>query len=120
VHRWDLPLWPGANSPKLGWGLWNYLAATYVVEFTIYVVGMAIYLRATRARDGIGRWGFGAYAALLLVIYAMGNGFMPQSDRAVAWSALGIWLLVPLAWWVDKHRMSVQPVGLTPERPSTF
>ena len=120
VHRWDLPLWPGANSTKLGWGLWNYLAATYVVEFTIYAVGMAIYLRATRARDGIGRWGLGAYAALLLVIYAMSNGFIPPSDRAVAWSALGIWLLVPLAWWVDRHRMSVQPVGLTPERPSTF
>ncbi|HEX9607273.1 MAG TPA: hypothetical protein VF962_08590, partial [Gemmatimonadaceae bacterium] len=33
MHRPDLPLWPSASSPKVGWGLWNSIPATYVIEF---------------------------------------------------------------------------------------
>jgi len=120
MHQPDLPLWPGANSPEFGWGLWNSVAATYVIELTIYAVGVALYLRATLARDRIGRWGFWAYAVVLPVMFVMSNGAPPPSERALAWTALGIWLFVPWAWWIDKHRMSVKPVDLTPKRPSTF
>jgi hypothetical protein len=28
MHVRDLPLWPGASSPKVGWGLWHSIAAT--------------------------------------------------------------------------------------------
>jgi hypothetical protein len=37
MHLRDLPIWPGASSPKLGWGWWHSVAITYVTEFTIYV-----------------------------------------------------------------------------------
>ena len=30
MHRADLPLWPGASSPKVGWGLWDSIPVTYV------------------------------------------------------------------------------------------
>ncbi|HMI47927.1 MAG TPA: hypothetical protein VK481_04590 [Gemmatimonadaceae bacterium] len=104
VHGMDLPIWPGASSPKVGWGLWNYVPLTYLVEFTIYVAGAFIYARSTRPRNAVGKWGFWAYALILPIIYVMSNGPPPSSERALAWTALLLWLFVPWAWWVDKHR----------------
>jgi hypothetical protein len=106
MHRPDLPLWPGASSPKVGWGLWNFAAITYLIEFAIYAAGISLYRIATRARDRIGSWGFWIYALVLPVLYVMSNGAPPPNERVLAWSALGIWLFVPWAWWVDKHRVS--------------
>jgi len=119
MHRADLPLWPGASSPKVGWGLWNSIPATYVIEFAIYAIGIALYLRATRARDRIGSWGLWAYILVLAILYIMSNGSPPPSERALAWSALGIWLFVPWAWWVDKHREYVGNISIPIERPTT-
>jgi hypothetical protein len=107
MHRRDLPLWPDANSPKFGWGLWNSVAATYVIEFAVYAIGIGIYLRATRALDKIGSWGLWVYVVVLALIFVSSNGAPPPSERALAWTALGIWLFVPWAWWVDKHRAPV-------------
>ena len=104
MHRPDLPLWPGVSSPKVGWGLWASVAATYVIEFAIFAAGISTYVRATRARDRIGRWGLWVYILVLAILYVMSNGSPPPSERPLAWTALGIWLFVPWAWWVDKHR----------------
>jgi membrane-bound metal-dependent hydrolase YbcI (DUF457 family) len=117
MHRPDLPLWPGASSPKVGWGLWNSITATYVIEFAIYAIGIALYLRATRARDRIGSWGLWAYILVLAIL--LSNGPAPN-ERTLAWSALGIWLFVPWAWWVDKHREYVGRISIPIERPTTF
>jgi len=120
MHRADLPLWPGASSPIVGWGLWNSIPATYVIEFAIYAIGIALYLRATRAKDRVGSWGLWAYILVLAILYVMSNGSPPPSERALAWSALGIWLFVPWAWWVDKHREYVGRISIPIERPTTF
>lgn len=108
VHRPDLPLWPGANSPKVGLGLWNSVLATFVIEFAIYAIGIAIYLRATRALDRIGSWGLWAYILTLAVVFLASNGAPPPNERVLAWTTLGIWLFVPWALWVDMHRMPVR------------
>jgi hypothetical protein len=104
MHRADLPLWPGGSSPKLGWGLWDSVALTYIIEFSIYLLGVFIYARATRPRDRIGRWGFWAYVVVLAILYVTSNGPPPPSVKALAWTTLGVWLFVPWAWWVDRHR----------------
>jgi hypothetical protein len=119
MHRADLPLWPGASSPKVGWGLWNSIPVTYVIEFAIYVIGIAVYLRATRARDRIGSWGLWAYILVLAILFVTSNGSPPPSERALAWTASGIWLFVPWAWWVDKHRDYVGRLRIPIERPTT-
>lgn len=104
MHRPDLPLWPGSRV-MLGFGLWNSIAATVVIELAIFIGGLALYSRGTRARDGVGRWGLWIMVALLAAIFLSGiRGAPPPSDRVVAFAALGIWLFVPWSWWVDRHR----------------
>jgi hypothetical protein len=112
VHRPDLPLWPGPSSPKLGWGWWNVRVLAYAIEFTIYLAGISVYMRATRARDRIGNWGFWVYVTVLAILFVASNGSPPPSARALAWTALGIWLFVPWAWWIDKHRYYVGRVDV--------
>jgi hypothetical protein len=116
MHAKDLPITPW-SSTKVGWGLWNSLPATYVIEFAIYAIGIAIYLRATRARDKIGVWGLWVYVSVLAAIFLSGNTTPPPSERALALTTLFIWLFVPWAHWVDKHRYTV--VRTVTTEPST-
>jgi hypothetical protein len=110
VHARDLPLWPGASSPKVGMGFWNIVPLTWILELTIYAAGISFYVRFTRALDRIGSWGFWSYVVVLLLIFMFSNAPLP-SERALAWSALLLWLFVPWAWWVDRHRAAIEPSG---------
>jgi LexA-binding, inner membrane-associated putative hydrolase len=103
THLPDLPLYPG--GPRVGLGLWRSFYGTMVVEAVIFVVGLAIYARATRATDQTGRWGLVGFFILLAVLYvANAYGPPPTSAPAVAWGALGGWLVPLFGWWVDRHR----------------
>jgi membrane-bound metal-dependent hydrolase YbcI (DUF457 family) len=103
THRPDLPLWPG--GPKVGLGLWNFPAATIVVESLLFIGGLALYVRATRPRDRVGSLGFASFVLFLVLVY-IGNivGPPPPNVAAVAWLALSAWLLPLWAWWFDAHR----------------
>lgn len=104
VHRPDLPLWPGSRD-RVGAGLWNWPAATIVLELGMLALGLAIYLRMTRAADAKGSWGLWALIAFLL--FAFFGSFLgppPPDVPALAISALALWLLVPWGYWVDRHR----------------
>jgi hypothetical protein len=104
THRPDMPLYPG--SPKYGLGLWNSIAGTMVVELAMLAGGLWLYMRTTKARDRIGRYGFAAYVLVLLVLY-IADPFSgpPPSVQALIWSAI---VFEPLfliwAWWFDRHR----------------
>lgn len=103
VHRPDLPLWPG--SARFGLGLWHSLFATITIELALFLGGLFVYLRATRARDRIGSWALYAMMAFLLLIFFSGfSSPPPPSERAVAVVTLGLWLFVPWAHWIDRHR----------------
>jgi hypothetical protein len=103
-HRPDLPLWPG--GPRLGLGLWNSVPATLAVELVLFGAGLWLAASATRARDGLGRWGWASLVLLLLLIYAANvTSPPPPSMTAVGWAgAIGGLLFVALAAWVDRHR----------------
>lgn len=104
THRPDLPLAPG-NSPAFGLGLWNSIPATLAVEGSLFALGVAAYLRTTRARDRAGAIGLWALLAFVAVIWASGPfAPPPPGPRAVVFAGLGLWLLVPWAAWVDSHR----------------
>ena len=103
THRPDLPVYPG--GPELGYGLWNSIPWTLVVELTMYAVGLWMYLRATRARDSIGRWAFTALAAFLLVAYLANLAGAPPSVPALYITAIiASVVLMFWSWWADYHR----------------
>ena len=105
MHRADLPLWPGASSPKLGWGVWNSIAATYVIEFGIYAIGITLYLRATRARDRIGSWGGGGGRSLWgCSFFFWIRGGPPPGGAGVGGEAAGFWVFGPWGGGGDKTR----------------
>ncbi|HWC72468.1 MAG TPA: hypothetical protein VG454_00925 [Gemmatimonadales bacterium] len=104
AHRPDMPIYPG--GPQVGLGLWNSATATIVVESVMLLIGVAMYVGATRARDGIGRWGFWSLVALLAISYVASiKSPTPTDVSALAIGAIIFgWLFVLLAWWVDRHR----------------
>jgi hypothetical protein len=108
MHRPDLPLWPGSRT-LVGAGLWNNVPATIAIELALFGAGLALYVRATRARDRIGRWGLWSMVAVLALIFLGGfAGSPPPDEHTVAVVTLGLWLFVPWGWWVDRHR---EPAG---------
>lgn len=98
-HRPDMPVLP--NGPYLGFGLWNSIPATLIVELTMFVAGIAMYVRGGGA--GRRRVSFWLFITFLLVAYFVAAFGPPPPDvRTLAWSALAMWLLVPWAWWADR------------------
>jgi membrane-bound metal-dependent hydrolase YbcI (DUF457 family) len=111
THRPDMPLYP--NDSKYGLGLWNSIPGTLIVEVPLFAAGVWLYARCTRARDRIGRFGFWAYVAVLLLLY-VGDRFSgpPASMREVATSGLVATLVMLVwPWWFDRHRDPVPPLG---------
>lgn len=104
MHVPDMPL-TLTGPARLGLGVWRSLPLTLVLELVSFAAGIAIYLRTTSARDRVGRIGLYALLIFLLLIY-FGSVFgpPPPSDRAIAWSGIGMWLIIAWAAWVDRHR----------------
>lgn len=102
-HRPDLPLYPGSDA-FYGGGLWNSVAATLALEALLFTTGVVVYTKATRALDRAGSWGLRAGVALLVVFYAGSFAGPPPSAQALAIGGLTLWLLVPWAAWVERHR----------------
>jgi membrane-bound metal-dependent hydrolase YbcI (DUF457 family) len=104
THRPDMPLFPG--GPLVGLGLWNWVAGTIVTEAVLFIAGIAIYLKTTRARDRIGRYGLAGFLLVLVLSYA-GALLSPPPTNMRALAVGGIvfgWLFVAMAAWVDGHR----------------
>jgi hypothetical protein len=100
VHRPDMPVLPGREY--LGLGLWNSVPATVLAEVGVYGGGLALYLTATKAKDRVGVW---ALWTLVLFLFAVWIAGPPPPDvKSVAVAGLAMWLTVPWAYWIDRHR----------------
>jgi len=112
-HRPDLPLYPG--SQLVGLGLWNSVAGTLLIEGGLFVAGVLIYSRATRAQDKIGEYSLKTFVGLLVLIYlASLMGSPPPSVAAVEWAGVFSWLFIAWAYWIDQHRTANPPQAPPP------
>ena len=104
-HRPDVELIPGIGSP-VGMGLWNSFAGTVAVEIGLFIVGIAIYLHATKSKRMIGYVPF----ALLIVFNAfMFAGWLlgpaPKSTDGIFVMSLVAQLIgLVLAYTTDRFR----------------
>jgi hypothetical protein len=108
VHRPDLPLGPGSTR-MIGFGVWNSHAATILVEFSLFLVGLAIYVRTAKTEAGGVRASFWAGIAVLILL-AAGNMLAgpPPSARVIAWVGVAQLSFVAWAFWADRRRV-LQP-----------
>jgi hypothetical protein len=109
-HQPDLPLYPG-SSTYIGLGLWNSRFWTILIEGAIFVFGARLYARSFPARDRVGSLAYRSFIALLTLFYLLNIfGPPPPSVNAIAYSAVGLWLFVAWAYWLDRHRSAKPPI----------
>ena len=98
VHTRDLPLWD--NRYKVGFGLWNHLALSLIVEFLVFTLGGWIYVRRMPG-TGVRVTIVGVIVGLVQVWTIFG----PQgtSTSALAITALGAYIVIALAAvWIER------------------
>jgi hypothetical protein len=109
THIPDLPLTIDGTT-KVGLGLWRSLPGSLAVESLLFLAGIVIYIRTTKARDTTGRIGLWALVTFLLIGHlASINPSVPTSVEAIAWGTQTVWLYIAFGYGLDWHR---EPVGL--------
>jgi hypothetical protein len=105
VHSPDLPLYD--NTLKVGFGLWNFPVAAFLLEIIFLFGGMYLYFQATRPVVSGGRYGMVIFGlAMLLVQASVFFGPPPPSDHAVAMTALFSYTaFAGVAYWLERKRV---------------
>ena len=103
-HAPDMPLWPGASSPKLGLGLWYSIPATLIVEGAMWVAGIWLFLRTRGRWTTAAKIWFWSLVVICTAMWASGPwGPLPPSGKALGVFSLIGWLLVPWAALSDRR-----------------
>ena len=107
THRPDLPL-TFSETQKVGLGMWNNKILTLVTESLLFVAGIIIYLKSTKAANKKGSYLFWSFIILITILYIMSVfGPAPTSSSAIKYSAMGQWLFIAWGYWIDKNRTAV-------------
>lgn len=106
VHVPDLPLTP-FGATKVGMGLWHSLPLTILTEAIIFIAGVWIYVKNTRAVNGKGKWGLVALV-VFFVIAELFNMFGPPPEDSIP-ALLGSFvvlqaIVLSLAHITDRNR----------------
>ncbi len=83
THIPDMPLYP--NGPKFGLGLWNSVRWTLATETVMFVLGVWIYARATKARNTVGMWAFVGVTAFLFAGFVVNANATPPPSVTALW-----------------------------------
>jgi hypothetical protein len=106
-HRPDMPIAPGIPT-RLGFGLWNSLPATVVIEGGFWLLAIILYLRATKSQSRLGvvvLW----IGLLLITLIGLSNptqGMDPDPVRAGIGGLVVFSLFVAWAYWMDRIRVA--------------
>jgi len=113
AHRADMPLAPGIHR-YYGLGLYNSRTGMIVVEGLIWLMGIALYLGATRPKKRVGIYVFWLGAALLTWVWAISlRGLPPPGTIIQAGISSLVFIVATLAWAyaVDHWRFSTDLGG---------
>jgi len=106
THRPDLPLLIGSNSPLVGLGLWNSVIATIIIEGGIFILGVYLFIKITKAKNKTGIYSFWSLIIFLIIIYIMNLiGPPPESVDAIGYVCLSQWLIIAWGYWIGKNRI---------------
>lgn len=104
VHIPDLPIFPGA-SLKVGFGLWNSLPATIILEGLIFTLGIYFYYKSTKAKNKIGTYSLIGLIVFLIAMYISNLvGPPPPTIEMIGIVGNAQWLIVLWGYWIDKNR----------------
>jgi hypothetical protein len=108
THRPDLPHL-GGGPPKLGLGLWNSIAGTFVVETAAVFGPLGWLMRRSRPTTAARRWGLGilAVAGTAMFFTFPYVTFPENADLAEAF-ALAMYLVVAVVAWKCEPEAMVQ------------
>jgi len=107
THRPDLPLLFN-NETMVGFGLWNSLIGTIIIEGSIFAAGIYFYLKVTSSKNRTGNIAFWSLIGFLVIIYISNLfGPPPPSEEPIGYIGLSQWLLIAWAYWIDKNRSVV-------------
>lgn len=101
VHRPDMALYDSVF--KMGFGLWNYRLAAFILEMAVLFGGAAMYAKSVSRK-----WKVVVYTASLAALQLVGTFFFPppSSDRSMAMTALFLYfLLAAIAWWAERGQV---------------
>ena len=104
VHVAGLPVL-GAESYRLGLGLWRHTGLELTVECALGALGWWAYVGSPRA-GGAARWGLGgivALSALLTVMGGLARRPPPSAGAMAATSLVAIGVLTALGSWLDRR-----------------
>ncbi len=106
THRPDMPITVGGDL-RVGLGLWHSLPATLLVEMSLFILAIYMYLKSTKAKNKVGTYAFwGLIVFLTLINFANLFGPPPPDSNTVAWSAQALWIVVAWGYWIDHNRMA--------------
>lgn len=106
VHKPDLPLTTN-NDYLVGFGIWNSLVLTLIVEFLIFVTGAYLYLRYTTQKNKKGIFLIWSLLIFLIIIYLFNVfGPPPPETESIGYVGLAQWLIVGWGYWIDKNRLN--------------
>ena len=108
-HRPDMLLAPG--TPRaFGFGLWNSIPATLMVEGGFWLLAIVVYVRATHAQKRAGFYAFWI-GVILLTLAWYGNvtrGMDPDPVRAGVSGLIFFSLMAAWAYWINLTRDAAQ------------
>jgi len=111
-HKPDLPLFPGSTI-LVGFGLWNSVSLTMIVEITIFIIGIILYASETSPKNKLGTISFWSLVGFLFVSY-LSNAFgpPPPSEKFLMMFSPSLWLFVFWGYWIERKRELVKKMKI--------
>lgn len=101
TQSFDLKIFPWLGY-KAGFGLWNSILLTILVEAALFIVGVYLFWRVTKTKDAKYNVRFWSFVIFLIIVYVMTVfGPPPPSEMELVYTSLSLWIFVLWGFWID-------------------